>query len=397
MAKFYRKKLKNGMTVIFEKRETDVVSIAFAVRYGAINESVKEKGIAHFIEHLLYKGTPKRNSRQISEEIEKRGGILNGFTSEQTTAYWCKLPSKHLKIGLDVLSDMVKNPLFDEKEVEKERKVIFEEMKLYKDNPSMHVHDKILSYLYKGTLGISMAGTEKTLASITSDQIRKKFEEVYATNNLILCVVGNADFEQLCNFAESNFEFRKFEVPKQKIVLHDRIGREKRRGIDQANLVFAYHIPNPAGKNHYIAQVLNGLMAGGMSSRLFLEIREKRNLAYSVKGSCNCDKDFGFNSIFVGTTKQNVDKVKKVILDEFKKLKKLKEKELKEIKEQLIGNNKISKEDSQGQMLELLFSEIFGNAKRSYEYEKNIRAVRLSEIKKLANFKKYSFFALMPA
>lgn len=166
MVKFYRKKLRNGMIVLFEKRSGGVVSVAFATRFGSINEEPKEKGIAHFIEHMLYKGTPLRNAKQISEEIEKKGGVLNGFTGEQITAFWCKMPSKHLNVALNVLGDMIKNPLFDEKEIEKERKVIFEEMKLYRDTPSLHVHDKILSHLYKGTLSMPPIGTEKTLNNI---------------------------------------------------------------------------------------------------------------------------------------------------------------------------------------------------------------------------------------
>src|SRR3990170_4903237 len=108
--KFYRRVLKNGLTLVFEKRELPVVSVAFAVRCGGLNESAKEKRISHFIEHLLYKGTPKRTAREIAEQIERNGGVLNGFTDENITAFWCKLPSNKLNIALDVLSDMVKNP-----------------------------------------------------------------------------------------------------------------------------------------------------------------------------------------------------------------------------------------------------------------------------------------------
>jgi len=116
--KFYRKVLNNGMTILFEKRNIPVVSVAYAVRSGGVNESYDEKGISHFIEHMLYKGTPTRNAKKIAEEIGKNGGELNGFTDETITAFWCKMPSRHLNIALDVLSDMIKNPLFDKKELE---------------------------------------------------------------------------------------------------------------------------------------------------------------------------------------------------------------------------------------------------------------------------------------
>ncbi len=396
--KFYRKVLGNGMTVLFEQRKgCGVVSIAFATRYGSINENPREKGIAHFIEHMLYKGTPTRNAKQISEAIEKKGGILNGFTSEQITAYWCKIPSRHLSIALGVLGDMVKNPLFDEKEIEKERKVILEEMKMCKDAPHIYANDKILSCLYSGTLGMRIIGTEQTIGAMDRIMLNKKFREAYATNNLILCVVGEADFEELCAFAARNFQKTRSSVPRQKITLRNCRKSEKRRGIAQANFVFAHHTPTASEKKCYAAQVLCTIMAEGMSSRLFQEIREKRNLAYAVKGSCNTDKDFGYLSIYIGTSKDNLSKVIKLILEEFKKMKNLGQKEFHEAKEHLIGNNKINKEDSQGQMLELLSYEILGRAKDSYRYENLIRRVKLADVKKLARFRNYSYFSLVPA
>jgi len=207
--KFYRKILKNGMTVLLEKRNLPVVSVAFAVRNGGINEASNEKGISHFIEHMLYKGTPTRNTKKIAEEIEKNGGELNGFTDELITAYWCKMPSIHLDIALDVLSDMVKNPLFDEKEMEKERKVIFEEIKMRKDNPGIHVFDGIQRNLYSEPLGLPLTGTQETMNSITKKKMVEKFKQAYQPNNLILCVVGDADFDKIVDFAEKNFTDKK--------------------------------------------------------------------------------------------------------------------------------------------------------------------------------------------
>ena len=194
---FKRKVLKNGLTIIFEKRIVPVVSVAYAVRNGGVNETSEEKGISHFIEHMLYKGTPTRNSKQIAEEIENNGGVLNGFTDEEITAYWCKMPSRHLGVALEVLTDMVKNPLFDEKELEKERKVIFEEMKMRKDTPRIYVFDEIQSYLYEKPFGANLIGTEKTMGSINRIVMKKKFEKIYSPNNMILCVVGDADFDSV--------------------------------------------------------------------------------------------------------------------------------------------------------------------------------------------------------
>jgi len=395
---FHRKVLKNGMTIIFEKRNLPVISLAFAVRNGGINEFEEEKGISHFIEHMIYKGTSKRNTKKIAEEIEKNGGELNGFTSEEITAYWCKMPSKHLNIALDVLSDIIKNPLFDEKELEKERKVIFEEIKMNKDNPMRHVFHQIDKVLYTNDI-LDILGTFETMKSINRKKIVEKFKQVYNPNNMILVVVGDCDFNSLVEFVEKNFKDGKGEVSEQKFDLKNESKTEERKGIDQANLVFAFHVPLANNKKNYAAKVLSCLMAEGMSSRLFLEIREKRNLAYAVKGGSEVNKRFGYNFIYVGTMKENVEKVKKLILEEFKKVaKSLDKKELNQIKEQLIGQYHIGMEDSSTQMVNLLVSEIHGNAEEFYEFEKNILDVELKDVKELAKKakEKYSFFALVP-
>ena len=201
------------------------------------------------------------------------------------------------------------------------------------------------------------------------------------------------------NFCEKNFGNEKGKIPKQKFELKNETRIEERDGIDQANLVFAYHVPKADDKKNYAAQILNTLMAGGMSSRLFIEIREKRNLVYAVKGNSEINKDFAYSLIYAGTMKENVEKVRKLILEEFRKVAKdLDEKELNEVKTQLIGNYKISMEDSQNQMVNLLLSETAGDVKEFYEYEKNISEVKLKDVKDLAKkaTEKYSFFALVP-
>jgi predicted Zn-dependent peptidase len=393
---FFKKILKNGMTVLFEKRKTGVVSVAFAVRHGGIHESEEEKGISHFIEHMLYKGTKNRSAKPISEEIEKNGGILNGFTEEELTAYWCKMPSKHTDIALDVLSDMILNPLFDEKEMDKERQVIFEEMKMRRDMPNIYVLDKIQNLLYDGTLGQDIIGTEKSMNSIDRNKIIKKFEKVYGSENMILCVVGDTDFKKLCDFCEKKFKRSGFKIPEKSIVLKNSQKVEARAGLDQINMIMAYHVPKASENLSYASQVLSCLMVGGMSSRLFQEIREKRNLAYAVKGGYNGGKRFGYNYIFVGTSPGNLEKIRDLILEEFEKLSNLDLSELNQVKEQLIGNSKISREDSQGQMLDLLYNEIWNKAEDSYEYEDNIRKVELNSVKKLGSLNKYSLIALTP-
>jgi predicted Zn-dependent peptidase len=397
---FKRLVLDNGMTIVFEKRDVPVVSIALAVRNGGINEKESEKGISHYIEHMLYKGTPTRNAFKIAQEIEKNGGELNGFTSEEITAYWCKMPSKNADIGLEVLTDMVKNPLFDKEELEKERKVIFEEIKMRRDSPRTYTFDKIQEFLYGGTLGKGLIGTKETMNSIGREDLLKKFKEIYTPNNLILSVVGDYDFDKLVEFAKKNFGNEKGKVPSFEIKLKNEVKIETRKGIDQANLVFAFHAPLAEDGLSPAAEVLITSLAGGMSSRLFSEIREKRNLAYAVKGDASISKDYSYLLIYVGTTKENVSKVKELILEEFQKVSNgLEEKELNEVKKQLIGNHQISMEDSQTQMVNLLLHEIEGDASKFYDHDEKISGVKLEEVKKLASEVvegKYSFFALVP-
>jgi predicted Zn-dependent peptidase len=397
---FKKKILRNGMTILFEKRNLPIVSVAFAVRNGGMNESSDEKGISHFIEHMAFKGTPTKTSKQIAEKIEKNGGVLNAFTDEVITSFVCKIPSNHLNIALDVLGDIVKNPLFDQEEIDKERKVIFEEIKMRKDTPRIHVFDKIQSFLYEKPLGEDLIGTYDTMNSITREKLVERFNGVFQPDNMILCVVGDADFDEIVSFAEKNFVSGNGKNKKFEIKTKNQSKIEKRKGIDQANLVLAHHTPLGEDKKTYAAVALSTILGGGMSSRLFTEIREKRNLAYSIHGGEARTKEYAYNYIYVGTQKENVEKVKKLILEEFEKVSKdLSEEELNQVKDQLIGNHQIGMEDSQDQMVGLMYCELIGDAEDVYNFEENIRNVKLKDVKELASKvkgKDYSFFALVP-
>lgn len=396
---FYRKILKNGMTVVFEKRPLPVVCVAFAVKSGGMHESPSEKGISHFVEHMLYKGTKKRTHRQIAEELEKNGGVINGFTDEPVTAFWCKLPSKKIDVALDVLSDMMKNSVFDEKEVNKERQVIMEEIKMNKDDPSRHVLKEMQTCLYKEPFSISPLGTPQSLGNIERKDLFERFSKFYRPNNLVLCVVGDTDFKKLVKFAEKTFGNEKAPKAKFKISMRNATKIEKRRDVVQANLAFGYHVPPSKTKKHYAALLLNTLMAEGLSSRLFYEIRQKRNLAYGISAYSDISAEFAYNAIYVGTRKDAVEEIRKIIILEFQKVsRELEEKELNQVKEQVVGNTAVSTEDSYSQMLNLLSYELEGNAEEAYNFEKNVRAVKISDVRKIAKDAavKYSFFALVP-
>jgi len=396
--KLLKKKLKNGITVIMEKRELPVVSVSISNPFGGAFEKSEEKGIAHFIEHLVFTGTKTRTHEDISREIEKKGGILNAFTANEVTSFWFKLPSEHLFSGLDIIVDIIKNPKFEEKKFEKEKKVIIEEIKMYHDMPQKHVFDKIEENLYEKPFGEGIIGSEKTISAMNRDFVFNYYKEHYSPENYIVTIVGNADFDEICKHIEKQFEPAKRKLNEIEIKKRNRESVEERAGIDQAHFVFAVHAPLANEFEHYVLEVLDAYLASGMSSKLFLKIREEKGLAYAVRSSLNTERNYSYYSIYVGTTKEKVDEVKKDIIDEFKAIEKMSEKNLKEAKEQLIGLKRLAREDSSGVMNELMFAEIQGDVEDYYNYEKKVDKVKLVDVKKLAKelIKKYSSAAIVP-
>jgi len=391
-----KKKLKNGITVIYEPRELPVVSLSITNKFGGAHESSEIKGIAHVIEHLLFTGTKSRTNEEIAREIEKKGGILNAFTSHEVTSFWFKLPSEHLFSGLDILTDMLNNPLFDEKKFEKEKKVILEEIKMYHDNPHSHAMEQIEKNLYDKPFGELVIGSKETVSSLKRDFVADLFSKMYNPENFIVTIVGKADFNKVCDYLEKNFKQIKTSLPEFKVVLHNKETLEERQGIDQAHLVFATHAPLPTDSNFQALEVLDAYLAHGMSSRLFIEIREKRGLAYAVKSSIDAEKNYSHYTIYVGTTKEAVQEVKKLIIQGFKNIEKMTESDLKEAKEQTIGLRKVLSEESSNVMNELMFSELADKAEDYYEHEKNINAVTLDQVKAIAKIKGFATAIVVP-
>lgn len=395
---FLRRKLKNGMTVIMEKRELPVVAVGITNRFGAICENTKEKGIAHVIEHLLFTGTKTRTHEDISREIEKKGGILNAFTAHEVTSFWFKLPSEHLFAGLDILSDMLNNALFDLTKFEKEKKVILEEIKMYHDNPAVYVFDRVENNLYEKPFGENIIGNIKSVSGLERDFVVDYFKNNYNPKNYIVTIVGNADIEKVCEYLEKKFKANKAEPRKIEVKQRNGESVEERQGIDQAHFVFGVHAPLPSEEDHYALEVLDAYLASGMSSKLFLEIREKRGLAYAVKSMLNEEKSYAYYCIYVGTTKEKVDEVKKIILEELGNVDKIGEKEINEAKEMLIGLRKISQEESVNVMNNLMYSELVDRAEDYYKREEKIRKVKIEDVKRIAKkmLKGYSTAAIVP-
>jgi len=393
---FQKKTLKNGITFIHEYRDLPIVSFSITNKFGGAYEESEIKGIAHVIEHLVFTGTKTRTHESISREIEKKGGILNAFTSNEVTSFWFKLPSEHLFSGMDIIVDMLNNPIFEEKKFEKEKRVILEEIKMYHDSPQRFVFDKIEENLFDKPLGEGVIGSEKTINALNRDFVFNYFKKMYNPSNFIVTLVGKADFNKVCGYMKENFK-PSDNIPKIKpIKKHNRETIEYRPGIDQAHLVFAFHAPLQTDNNYSALEILDAYLANGMSSKLFLEIREKRGLAYAVKGSLSTEKNYSYYTIYVGTTKAAVPEVKSLILLEFEKVKDMTEKDLQEAKDQLIGLKRLSKEDSSNVMNELLFSELTTKAEDYYKHEKDIKEVTLAQVKALSKLSSYSTAAIVP-
>ncbi len=392
---FYRKKLDSGLTVFFEKRNIPIVSVASSIGFGAQHETENIKGISHFIEHLVFKGTKKRTVEEIPKEIEGKGGVLNAFTSEEVTCFYNKLPSKYFDLGSDISRDLILNPLFEKTALERERKVILEEIKMYHDNPSTHVLEKIKEMLYKKPFNMSIAGTEKSVVGLSREKVVELFNSIYSTNNMIFSVVGDVEWEDVLEEAK---KFPKVNKKINSIPILKSSGEEieKRKGIDQAHLVLGFHAPLLNDKDRYAAEIFDSILGGGMSSRLFQEVREKRGLCYAIKSSLEQSKDYSYEMIYAGTVKEKVNEIKKIILKEISKFNDLKKSDFEEAKERLIGLRQLSKEKADLTMIELLQEELGGNSENYYEYEKEINKVKLKQVQNLSKIKNYSFVALIP-
>jgi len=394
MNEFQKKVLGNNVTVLFEKRNIPVVSLSITTNNGAEFETEKEKGISHFIEHFVFKGTKTRTGDEIAREIEKRGGVINAYTSEEVTSFLAKLPPKHVDVGFDILSDVFFNPSFLKEEFEKEKKVIMEELRMYKDNPIYHVHEVIKDILYKKPFGMFVGGNLNSVGNMTRQMLVDSYHRNYR-NKTTVCVVGNADFDQICDFA-SKFPKCNGKLKEVKIEKSNKEEVEKRKGLDQAHFVFGYHSPFAGDDKRHLYNLVLTYLGGGMSSVLNTEIREKRGLAYAVKSDILAEKNFGYSTIYVGTVKENLATVKKLILKGFKDLSKMKQKDFDEVKEQMIGLREISEEDSMHVMNSLVLEDLGKGAEEYYKFDDKINALKFSDVK---NFKlpKHSTFALVPA
>lgn len=392
--KFNKKVLDNGLVVLHEERDVPVTTVMLGVRYGSAYETEEEKGMAHFIEHLCFKGTEKRSAREIAFEVERLGGDLNAFTHEEITAYHVKIPSNCLGTAMDVIFDIFYNPIFPEQEVKKEANVICEEIKMYRDNPRAHVLEKIKNNLYKPPFGMFIAGTQENVIRMSREILLKKHREIYVPKNSILSVVGKNSFEEVLEFAKKFIVEREGVLPiLPRIESISNSNFEKRQDLQQANLALGFHFPFNSDKR-YSAEIFCSILGEGMSSRLFTEVREKRGLVYGVKSELDIGKNYGYMIVWAGTDSEKTEEVKKICLEEIEKMKNISNEELEEGKKQVIGRYYVDSEESNSRAINLIMQEISGNAEEYYDYPKKINNVSLKDIQELAKIKDYASFVL---
>ncbi|MFK7694054.1 M16 family metallopeptidase [Paenibacillus sp. HJGM_3] len=382
--------LQNGLRVILEKIPTcRSVSFGIWVKTGSRNENVTNNGISHFIEHMLFKGTARFTAKEIAETFDGIGGNVNAFTSKEYTCYYAKVLDEHLPIAVDVLADMFFHSLMDPAELEKERNVILEEISMYDDTPDDLVHDLIARAAYQDhPLAYSILGTQANLEAMNSDTLREYMKGHYRIDNTVIALAGNID-DSVVELLEKHFGSFSNAGSEQAVAepLYSSESIFHKKDTEQNHICLALPGCSLSDPLLYPMILLNNVIGGGMSSRLFQEIREKRGLAYSVYSYHTAHLDSGMFTIYMGTAPKQTSEVLDVTMELLRGLAdhSLSEPELKKGKEQLKGSFILSLESTSSRMNRLGKNELMlGKHYTMDEILHRIDAVTLDDLKELA-------------
>ena len=387
------KTLENGLTIIGEEIPyVKSISLGVWINAGSRIEDNKVSGVSHFIEHMLFKGTNKRSSKDIASEIDNLGGQINAFTSKECTCYYVKLLDEHINIGLDILSDMILNSKFDEKDIDKERSVILEELKMYEDSPEDLAYDMLLEHIYKDDgLGMNILGNRESLDYINRKELLEYFNTYYVPNNSVISISGNFNFDTMVEKIEE-----KFKTWKNKDVTIDLKEATfnscciaKNKDTEQVNLTMNLKaIGLEDDEEVYALAVINNIFGGSISSRLFQKIREEKGLVYSIYSAQSLYRKCGELGIFVSMSNENLEEVCEIIKNEIKDLRQnyLTEKEIHESKEQLKGSYLLGLESTGSRMMSMGKSMLLINkVKTTDEILECINNVNFESVKKVIN------------
>ena len=347
--------LANGLTVVKIPMATESVTAMVMVRVGSRDESAKINGISHFLEHMVFKGTKKwPTPMEMNRVIESVGGVFNAFTSQEMTAFWMKIGKKHLELGLEFLHQAVFEPLLPADELEKERGVILEEIKMYEDNPMRNVAQSFVSQVYSATqLGQLVIGPAENIKSLGHKEFVKYLDYWYQPANMVLVLAGGGletAEKQIEEVFVSNRKGKiKFTDKPNQVVVKQEKARVKlvKKPIQQAHFCLGMETFKSTDPDRYNLMMLNTILGGNTSSRLWDEIREKRGLVYYVRSSIDLLLDTGYLVTQAGCDAKRVDEAIKVVRGEYQKIETVSEVELKRAKEYLKGRIDLSLEDSQ--------------------------------------------------
>ena len=384
--------LPNGLVVITEPMShVRSVSVGVWIRNGSRREIPAENGLAHFIEHMVFKGTERRSAEAIAREMDSIGGMLDAFTSKEQICFNAKVLDEHLPIAFDVIADLVLRPLFDSEDVKKERQVVLEEIKMDLDNPEYLLHELFTSGFWPDhPLGRPILGTPHTVKKFSREALRHRFQNWFAPDHLLVTAAGNVTHQQVLELVS-----RTFGHLKSSGALEDHIAPqtsapiqiEKKRDLEQVHLCLGVPSFPISHERRFGVAVLNNLLGGGMSSRLFQNIREKRGLAYAVFSEVTPYSDAGMFTVYAGTAKETIGQVVDLTVAELRSMKEslVSEEELLRAKNHLKGSLMLSLESTSSRMSNLARQELyFGRFFSLDEILASIDAVTREEVQSLA-------------
>ena len=357
--------LPSGLRLVTERMpHVRSITVGVWLARGSRHETDAQSGIAHFIEHMLFKGTATRSAEDIAQEIDSIGGQLDAFTAKEYASYYIKVLDEHLPIALDLLSDMVTRPAFAEADIEKEQGVILEEIKMVEDTPDDLVHEIFTQHAWSGhPLGRPILGTPETVASFTADVLRGYFTGAYVAPNVIIAAAGNLEHDTLRAAIEKAFDG----MPRAGETVVDGPPTMvpgmvvRRKDLEQSHVCIGAPGHEQKHEERYASYILNTILGGSMSSRLFQNVRERRGLAYSVYSGVSSYRDTGLFSVYAGCAANKVNEVISVVLDELRLIRReaVSDAELTRAKDHLKGSLMLSLENTASRMSHLARQEIY--------------------------------------
>src|SRR5271170_1857714 len=315
--------LPNGLVVITEPMEhVHSVSVGIWLRSGSRREPAELNGISHFIEHMVFKGTARRTAEDIAREMDRVGGMLDAFTSKEMVCFNTRVLDEHLPRAFDVLADMVLDPKFAVEDIAREQGVVLEEIRMTQDNPEDLVHELFTqNFWHPHALGRPILGTPETVSAFTRDTLQTWFQQSYAPNRLVITAAGHLTHEQLMELVSARFS----KLPRAedgftdpKPVPSPHITLRTKSELEQVHVCLGVPSLPLTDRRRFSVSVMNNILGGGMSSRLFQNIRERQGLAYSIFSDLNPYRDTGILSVYAGTSLETTEKLVQSVLDEFR-------------------------------------------------------------------------------